>query len=397
MIIGYGKLGRVVSLTHADASNVGGDVEVINLLSRLMDDGHEIHLLTPSRGTIPDGVVDHYGPGGVFEELPRLNGDDRELLIAHGGPASAKTGKFIEVLNRAIPFIRGLDDHVIWLGEHNGPAWVQRKVDDSGFVRAYASRLNLVYPFIHAVNRGPVDPLWLCPDPRNVLSCSTLDPARIKTRVIPAQYDTELTNGVYRYGAVELMAVDHLPVPDSDPDPTGRALFGALINEGQLCSKPLGRRRLIGPWLLDLGGELFGKWRSETMAGLPGHPPVPESVPVADVPATARRWRATITLPANAGGWATAKPWEMFASDTVCFAHPAYDDQDHIYGWFDDPERDFLRPRTPDDLRARIGMLAANDDLWTHIVISQREVLADLMEAWDRGYKMIDEMIGGRR
>src|SRR5690606_28439834 len=100
-----------------------------------------------------------------------------------------------------------------------------------------------------------------------------------------------------------------------------------------------------------------------------------------------RSSKCTFTTPSSGSGWATTKPWEAFAVGTVCFFHPAYDDQGHIIptrahvlqGRVDhDPElkalAEWLRPRTPDDLRKAVERLDHDRDAWLWLVQAQRRL-----------------------
>src|SRR5688500_8058113 len=83
----------------------------------------------------------------------------------------------------------------------------------------------------------------------------------------------------------------------------------------------------------------------------------------------------TFTTPSSGSNWATAKPWEAFATGTVCLMHPEYDKQDNILG--DAPEwlRNWLRVGSPSDLAARVSYLSSPNGKidWLRIVRAQRE------------------------
>lgn len=404
--IAYGKIGRVVRLDSP--SNVGGDVEVINLTRRLARAGYAVDLVTRHAGNLPDGVTSQLDPGGALADFPTLGAIDREAIC--DGRWTANVLRFEEVLRQAVDRLPRYDAWVIWLGEHNGPCWPYPKQDETGLVRPYGSRLNLVEPVRRLIEGLGVRPIWLCPDPRNLLRCNNLRADLTSTRPgrpIVAQYDLVETFArrvaddhrsselAYAYGGLELLAVDHLKTDERDEmnAPSERAQFGALVNEGMKDDRPLARRNLVRPWLTDLGGELVGHWRAETTSAIGIAQPA--SVEVADVPATNRRWASTITLPASCTGWATAKPWEAFAAGTVCFAHPAYDDQDHVYGTLPEPVRRFLRPATPARLIERVRAVHANLDLRAQVVAAQRDALARARARWDGGLSLIRDLIEG--
>jgi hypothetical protein len=400
--IAYGKLGRV---TRLDApSNVGGDVEVINLLHRLVAEGHEVDLVTRHAGTVPAGVGNQFDAAGAFAGFPVINAETRNAIC--DGRRTRETLRYENALERAVRDLPRYDAWLIWLGEHNGPSYPHSKKHGSGNVRPYGSRLNLVHPLVHVLNRRGVRPIWLCPDPRNVLRTNNLRPDLVATAPdapVLAQYDLVENRAwstgpvrneariEYAYAGIELLAVDHLPGPSAAPWVDDRRPFGVMVNEGSLDDRPLARRNLVRPWVTDLGGELVGTWRAATVdaLGLPS----PRTVPVTAVRETVASWVATVALPASAGGWATAKPWEAFAAGTVCLAHPAYDDQDHVYGWFPGPIRRFLRPRTPSELNECVTALVTNDELRREVLAWQRYVRARARATWDRGYAAIDRAL----
>lgn len=391
MKIAYGKIGRI--LRFDEASNVGGDIEVINLLRRFIDAGHEVDLVTRHVGRLPNGVRSQYDPGGAFYGCPGFNGTDRLYLCEQGPESTDRLRAYTEWVDQASRTFPTYDDHVIFLGEHNGPAWPLPKKNGSGMVRPYSSRILHVWPLINTINTRKIEPLWLCPDPRNVLKCDNLDQSLIGTRPILAQYDQDLRGSRYAYAAIELLAVAHLAAPTEPPSVIGRRPFGAMINEGMKDARPLARRNLVRPWVTDLGGELVGTWRDETCAEIGIL--APEPVPYARVQATNRRWRSTVSLPASCTGWATAKPWEAFVADTVCFAHPAYDDRSHVYdNVVDLGVRRFLRPRDPIELQRRVAAVAASDALWAEVVLAQREALTFAQRTWDRGFLAVRENLG---
>lgn len=372
MRIAYGKLGRRVRL--ANPSSIGGDVEVIELLRRLVGDGHTVDLVTRHEGELSFGATSQF-EGGAFADLPMLSALDREVLL--DGRMNVNLLRYRTVLDNAVRDLPRYDAWVLWLGDHNGPCWPYQKRDGSGLVRVLTQRLNYVNPVVHVLNAGEISPTWLCPDPRNVLDVPNL---RVGEGIILAQYDETSKGRDYAHSGIELLAAARLIPRTELPNPTGRGPFGAVMNEGSSDRRPLARVNLVGPWLRDVGGKLNGNWRSLDDV---------EPVPVNELGVTLTGWRATINLPASCSGWATAKPWEAFASDTVAFAHPAYDDQDHVYGRFDTATRSFLRPSTPERLTARITALVNHDDLWAEVILAQRRVLTEALISLDGGYTAV--------
>ena len=63
---------------------------------------------------------------------------------------------------------------------------------------------------------------------------------------------------------------------------------------------------------------------------------------------------------------------------TVCFFHPKYDEQDHILRQLQNEEiplYDWLRVKTPDDLKKRVEAVARNDDTYLWLATMQRRFL----------------------
>lgn len=393
MRIAYGKLGSTLSLD--EPSNVQGDVEVLNLLDWLVKSGHQVDLVTPTRGEPPTGVVSQFADGGAFSTIPKLTMNDRNDLVDGGIGSTEKLRAFESELNDAAHRLPDYDDWIIWLGEHNGPCWPIIGPRKGDYVRPYLARINLVWPTINAVNTLQVKPLFLCPDPRNILSCNNLDPSLADRPILAQRNEKRKTCGreedvEYVYAGLELLAIAHLNVlHGADRD---RIPFGAMVNEGSQISNKLARKNLVKPWILDLGGELVGNWRTATCEEL--GIPEPPTVPVYEVMDTVTRWKSTITLPASATGWATAKPWESFVAGTVCFAHPLYDDQDNVYRWFDPTLRRFLRPADPATLAKRIDAVDKSEALRHEVVEAQRHALIKARRTLADGSSQIENVLG---
>jgi hypothetical protein len=149
--------------------------------------------------------------------------------------------------------------------------------------------------------------------------------------------------------------------------------FGMIVNETRRQVNPARARiNVLRKWVLPLGDEvgfIHGKWSDASQLEL-GR--TIEPVPVEFYAQTLRTTRTTLTTPASGSGWATAKPWECFAAGVVCFFHPAYDDQNHILSDAPAGLRDFLRVKTPDELRRRI-QLCRDEDTWRWALALQHE------------------------
>ena len=400
MRIAYAKLGRSIPLGLKKASSVGGDAEVVRLLNKLRRE-HEVHIVGRNQVdvTLPN-VVNHWAPGGIFDNVPYIRDEHRNDRFAFDEFYAA----YKERILRLPPF----DAWVIWLGQHGTSSMPLPKLQkgrfgnsgansDSDYTMPLMSLLNYVGPLIYTLNVLKVRPIWLCPDPRNVLKDRTLaDPNQ---RTILGQYNCHRDNKFYDaetgtlherrvhlvYSGIELLAID----PDEaylDEMPPEKS-FGILVNEGYNNLGAKGRLALVKDWLkswlTDPDFEFFGHWSASSQQAL-GR--VITTVPLADVSKTLRRWRSTVTFPATATGWATTKPWECFATGCVCFKHPRYDDQRHIYGeHMPKTLRDFLCVPHATALRERVQAL---DDVttWRQVAEQQFEYFHASVRRLDGGY-----------
>lgn len=402
MKIAYGKLGRSIPLTLEAASNVGGDVEVVNLFTRLLDEGHEVHLISRSQGNKTDrafpNVIDHFGPGGVFEGIPEA---DR-----HQGEKFTTYNNFL--LERAAQLPK-FDAAIIWLGQHGSTLHPLPAVQDAKlgtYTNPMVSDVNYGYPLVVTANvlqaRDNLQPIWMCPDPRNMIKFRDLwDP---RQRTVLAQYNTRKDNTFYdervgklysggtryEYSGIEMLAIAHHTWTDDDSfltSPTPEKLFGLLVNEGYSNLGNKGRLALIKSWCRD-DFEMFGTWCEASMNTL-GRRVTP--VAFKDVNTTLNRWRATMTFPATGGGWATAKPWECFHAGTICFKHPDYDTQGHIYNkaLMGDELYTFLCPPTYSGFYKRLDELKT-DATYKHYAMLQRTYLNESVERLDDGFALVN-------
>lgn len=390
MRIAYGKLGRSIPLTLAEASSVGGDIEVIRLLE-MLSARHEVHLVGRNRADAQlAGVVNHWDPGGVFYGCPPA-GRSRD------SQAWKDFRAFLDVGTRQLP---KFDAWVIWLGQHGSSLHPVPAVQD-GMVGQYTepliSLVNYGYPLVHMINYHDVRPIWLCPDPRNMVKFRDLwNPNQ---RAVLAQYDDRKANtffderdGVlrrggtrYLYSGIELLAVPEGDENDASFTPVGRSACGILVNEGP-TNGTLPRRELLKKWFTNPEWEIVGHWTPEGMRYMGRSI---EPVYVTNVRNTLKRWLATVTLPASSTGWATAKPWECFAAGTICFKHSRYDDQNHIYGQHMPTElRDFLTPWGPKDFEDRVNSLR-DERTWLKYASLQLEYLRESRVRLANGYAAI--------
>lgn len=397
MRIAYGKICRSIPLTLDEASNVGGDAEVVNLLNELLNADHEVHLISRNQGKEPVShggqLVNHFAPGGLFTT-------NAPKWAREKGPESDAYMQFFMTRSTSLP---EFDAIFMWLGDHgtsNHPMPGVAKATKGKYTTCRQQDAIYGFPPLAILNalgdqRGQ-RPHWLCPDPRNVIKFRDLWHA--DQRPVMAQYnwrrgetsfyhevdDKIRVAGVdYRYSGIELLAVPRgaWHVDYSLP----RLPFGLLINEGyNNLPEHRGRKDLVRAWCDPERTEIFGTWSDSSrellrQSGFLVGPPVDLNA----VNLTLQRWRATMTFPATNTGWATSKPWECFRAGTVCFRHPNYDTQDHIYSRKHGMSEDlytFLSPRTLTGFKDRLKELD-NIGTWRQIADAQLEYF---VSSWDR-------------
>lgn len=425
MRIAYGKICRSIPLTHAEASNVGGDSEVVTLLDELVKAGHEVHIIsrTQSKELYPfecpgagsGRVVNHFAPGGTFGDPPMPKWSDPGSRTK--GPAfDAYTDYYV----RQTTLLPEFDAIFMWLGDHgtsNHPM--------PGIVKATLGKYTTTrqqdaiygWPPMAILNtlgdlRG-ARPHWLCPDPRNMIKFRDL--WHHDQRPILAQFNTSKESSFYHerddkirkanlrysYSGIEMLA---LPRKDRivRTDGASRALFGLLVNEGyNNLPDGKGRKDLVRRWC-EPGTPIIGTWSESSIELLAGHGYiVSPAVALNDVELQLSQWKATMTFPATNSGWATAKPWECFAAGTVCFRHPDYDTQNHIYR--DDMNvytvdgmglKQFLSPTTHAGFKDRLRMLE-NDEVYHTAAEAQFLYLQDSWRRLKGGMIAVEQALNG--
>jgi hypothetical protein len=420
MRIGYGKICRSIPLTHAEASNVGGDSEVVTLLEEFVKRGHEVHIIsrTQSKAERPiPGVFNHFAPRGIFGDPPMPKWSDPGSRTK--GPAF---DAYTDYYTRQSSLLPEFDAIFMWLGDHgtsNHPM--------PGIVKATLGKYTTTrqqdaiygWPPMAILNalgdaRG-VRPHWLCPDPRNMIKFRDLWHA--DQRPILAQFNTSKESSFYHerddkirkanlrysYSGIELLALQRNKAVSCGPSVGHSALFGLLVNEGyNNLPDGKGRKDLVRRWCPP-DTPIVGTWSESSVELLAGHGyTVSPPVALNDVALQLSQWKATMTFPATNSGWATAKPWECFAAGTVCFRHPDYDTQGHIYR--DDMNvytvqgiglKQFLSPLTQNAFKERLEMLK-NDEVYYTAAAAQFLYLKDSWQRLDGGFIAIDDALNGR-
>lgn len=415
MKIGYAKLGRSFPLRYFKSSSLGGDQAVVRLLDYLRSE-HEVHLVGPNQGPedertygyVPENTVNHWRDGAAFGDVETVSNQSRH-------PRSLDYIKFERELDRGIAALPKLDAWIIWLGQHSAvSSFLPPERDlEKEHVTPLMSQLNYVFPILRMLNTLKVKPIWLHPDARNILRSRDL--FDVEQHTILSQYDRTHTikswhpkHGVrdsfltYRYAGLELLVMPEVGYSETDlqvnlgiPD---RLDFGILTNEGH-DKKHNSRASNVRDWCTPLdetiGWELVGHFCTASQLAL-NRKVLP--VPNTEVRKVLRRWKSTVTFPPTADShstkWVSAKPWECFAAGTLCFKHPLYDTQGHIYGpAMPEDLRAYLCVQSPDQLRQRVEEIASNEELRRQLVVKQFEYVARTMREWRGGMRAVDAAI----
>lgn len=423
MRVAYGKICRSIPLTLAEASNVGGDSEVVTLLNELLKRGHEVHLISKNRGDVgvsqPFGpstgeLHNHFAPGELFGNPPQW--------ARHAGP---EFDTYAAYYRNNVARLPQFDATFMWLGDHgtsNHPMPGVAKATLGKYTTARQQDVIYGYPPLAILNelgeaRGD-RPHWLCPDPRNMIKFRDL--WHPNQRPVLAQFNTSKESSFYsevddrvrknavryNYSGIEMLALPRVGrnFAERIARPETRGLFGLLVNEGyNNLPTGKGRKDLVRRWC-DPSTSIVGTWSEDSInllkdAGFNE----PRPVALADVEMQLMRWKATMTFPATNSGWATAKPWECFASGTVCFRHPDYDTQNHIYGEGmrkytveGTPLDQFLSPRTRQGLEDRLKTLE-NDEVYFTAAHAQAQYMDDSWKRLDGGFAAVQEVLSGRQ
>jgi hypothetical protein len=454
MIIAYSKLGRSWNLDPQNASTVGGDLDVIRLLMRLAWDHpeHTFFLLgrnsgeDPSRLGYPANVVNPWSEW----TMPTV---DYESIKTRGAEYIKEYMEFWRAQLAKNELAQGVTQHIMWLGQHGGANSPIPQVGhdwNDGFplTTPQMAFVNYCSYLADFCNTSYVQPVMLCPDPRNYLKAREFRMGHLgpilgqfdMTRMtkleqyekwttrppmaeciptyepfLPGKREGSLwvTESEYVYAGLEMTALDEPHMIEFARTP-GTIPLGLISNENRKEVGRLARLPLVLEWLLAQVDDpdsipIFGKWTPESEKEL-GREGGIASIPTHMMYETLRSFRCTVTFPASGSGWATAKPWEAFAAGTVMFFHPEYDVQGNILPlpgkphWTDQYGKDvrgevqtlsnFLRVTSPEELHEKVKGVTNDDVTWDHIAVMQRDYFELAFQHWRGGARKIEEAIG---
>lgn len=401
-------------------SSLGGDVEMAATLQRLATTRPNDTFLILGRNSgetaeevgLPRNVVNPWTEWGWATDLKLYRARHRLDGGNFSPEEQLKLADFYAKIMGAV--VGDIDDMVIWIGQHGTTNWPK-----PGIVGKSAGRLtkpqdtSIHYsaPLIMAVNlwrdRDPytLEETLLNSDVRNYLKCRDFAWPHMQPVLAQHTYshDVKYERGDrslevpvtwhdvhvheqhghslwkstmnVEYARLEVNSLmPGTPFGDSfefSDEWHGRGRFGVVINETRTyVNTAKSRLAAMRDWIIPCEPDwVHGVWSKASEVEL-GQSFTP--VPVTEYARKLHEVRCTFTTPASGSGWATAKPWEAFAAGTVCFFHPLYDDQDNILGDACPELRQWLRVRTPEELKSRVDVLNQDEDTWRALVRLQR-------------------------
>jgi hypothetical protein len=436
MRVGYARLGRSMSSNPERWGVVGGDVEPPRLLQTLAERHPEDTFYLLGRTSV-ENPQEFGQPDNVINPWNDLN-ESRKRVLSNperdGGQLSMNAHrKFVQWCDdNIVPLYREMDAVVVWIGQHGSiqspdiPK-VHGAADD--IVRAQDWAVLYGAPIIRGINafreKDPVhrEEIWLISDARNYLK--THDLKWPLTKPILGQYAFGRDMWAQRYGDNRdpretgfgpyvkhrdrgdgthwRFHSDYIPstleICGILPQHTGVQFndnfsrinhFGLFINEARAASG-IQRADVVRDWVRWNSPDwIHGQWTIQGLkaAHVESIVPLPAKWYFPQLQST----RCTFTTPSSGSGWATTKPWEAFGAGTVCFKHPGYDDQEHIYGRFDATARKWLCPATSRDLHERLERLRTDEPAWRYLVHEQYRVFANAVNEL-KHIRLIEERI----
>lgn len=407
MRVGYGKVSRVTEIDPKRWGESGGDNEPPTLLLTLARRHPDVEWVVTGANS------------GWSPPLPNIVNPWQEwrvqLKFTRHDDSFARVRRYDAVTGSTYD---SLDGVVMWMGQHgttNSP--LPKKEDRTvhtdpqmSFV-AYAS--HVLRGISRWRNTDPIsrEEVWLLADARNYIKCRDLKWPR--RHPVLTQFNFERGENLERYGdprtpeecgfdpklvqqgygiwrtwdryvasGLELVGIpqgygENEPADWNDRDHD----FGMLINEarGYGLRPELTRLHVMQHYVDPLNPSwVHGKWTDGALAQL-GY--AIEPIPYHDIFPLMQRTKTTFTTPSSGSQWATAKPWESFATGVICFFHPLYDTQDHIIfpdgiDAASDELRElhkWLRVQTPQELERKVRAVASSRDAYEWLARTQWE------------------------
>jgi hypothetical protein len=447
-------------LTLAKCGTLGGDIEMTATLVRLANayPDDEIILIGRNTGENPQDVGLPANITNPWTEWsPRLRTYLNEQGLNHPNLTVEEHIKALSyIMHLTVDTFLSADAMVMWVGQHGTSNTPIPKIGDRSILTKPQDAFTYYSGFLlrginHWRDVDPIqrEPIFLNADPRNYLKMRdmkwplqhpVLTQYRFGHRIKHERYGdpnkpefmswTEDQRISYRtrenlgytddgdvwtawvdntYSRLELNAL--LPGTPSgdlltfDGEWAVREPFGVVINEARAIGVPerLGRLRAMHDWIMPLRPAfIHGTWSDKAMTSLRekwGAGLCIEPLPWSQYAAKMHRVRTTLTTPSSGSGWATTKPWEAFGLGVVCFFHPEYDTQNNILRDAPTFLTNWLRVRTPAELRDKVIHLntTAGRKDWELIVNAQHDHFQYNVLGTPTFMKMIDDRLNGAK
>lgn len=420
MKIGYAKLGRSWNLDINKASTVGGDIDCIRLLNRLSNKYKDSEIILVGRNSA---------------ELPQKLGYSENVINPWYNNWKCPTMDVksdymsnFDIIKKFVDTIQGtfneLDAIVLWLGQHGGAnspiPLLGTSWDDGLFAKSQVSFLNYCAYLLYAINNTKLEPIMLCPDPRNYIKFREL--SRPFKYPCLAQYtvtktvkheqfnkkvsieDLHTFGGVledsvwvnkvdYVYSGLEMTALDD-PSKIKFNDIKPEHLLGLIVNENQKKGRYNRLKYIKGLYnkANSLGKDkplIYGSWSNESQAEL-GQ--IIEPIKFNEYYNTLKKFKYTWTLPASSSGWLTAKLWECFATGVICFIHPIYDFYNFSLEKY--PElRYSLSAKDSDEVYNKINFFENNPQQYEKVKLLCRHIFEEHFEKYNGGLTLIEDRL----
>lgn len=414
-------------LSLAKCGSLGGDVEMsatVGVLAQRNPD-MDFYLIGRNSGEDPQSVG---LPSNVFnpwtEWAPALLAEKRRLGLNKSN-LTVDDHLGIEAIfdKLTLPLITSMDHIILWAGQHGTTNAPLPSIKDPGrLTKPHDWSAHYVAFLVRGVNKWrDSDPwrreeIWLNSDPRNYLKLRDMKWPLRHPVLSQHTYSHPIKHARYGDGDdfEEWSSHDYAALTEpSDRDqlwlsgvtntyarlevnglmpgtPFGnlisfndvwanRAHFGLFINETRkYVRENVARVNVFKDWIMPVQPAwVHGKWSDESLQQLKAAGWDRDIVPASweDYYPRLHSVRTTFTTPASGTGWATAKPWEAFAAGTVVFFHPGYDVQNNILGDAPAGLADWLRVKSPADLKHRVKHLSSPEGArdWFWLIRAQRQ------------------------
>lgn len=340
------KIGKAIKFDSSKWGSIGGDNEAPNLILKLAENNPNDTFILISSNDFDK--VNFKKPKNIINGLKDL------------GPLKNMHDSFFTVSLKD----KDISGAIVVLGptcRKNLEYWPRL-----GFAKSYCA------PIIHYLNNSNVPWVGICNDPRYYLKdVRDLIKAPIKylsqyneTFVkkvfpeLPPKDDNDLIEQTINceYSGVEKIMLFDTTINQNFDDKNND--FVIVLNEGKNGVKS--RYPELKKYVLDNfeNVSIYGEWYSDE-ATKDSRFKGPK--PFVEIKEITRKSKYSFIIPISPG-WVTSKYIEMISNGIIPFFHPDYDSQLNL----DIP--DFLRIKSPEDLKNKIDQITSNNNLYLDII-----------------------------